>query len=61
MNNLLKHGWKITVPIVIVVIFDMGLSLIALHQENDIEHLFGLEITPDGFKLKNQLTTKQAK
>ena len=59
MKQLFQHSWKIAVLITIVSILGMGIGAIALLDDAPTEHETTLEITPEGFKLKNRIKKGQ--
>jgi hypothetical protein len=57
---MLKHSWKITVPITIVVIFGISIAGYALIKEEDFTYRLLVELK-DWLKIETEVTKGQGK
>ena len=58
---MLKHSWKITVPITIVVIFGLAIGGYALICSTDFQYRFGIKLKSDTFELQSEINKGQGK
>lgn len=56
---MLKHSWKITVPITIVCIFGLGISGYALVKEENFRYRLLVELK-DWLKIETEINKGQA-
>ena len=57
---MLKHSWKITVPITIVLIFGIGISGYALIKEENFTYRLLVELK-DWLKIETEVNKGQGK